>query len=385
MRGSAICLATVLLLVAATAAGAGKPLSKDEVIQLLTTGVESRVVALVHEYGVDFGVDDAAERDVRAAGGGDKLIAAIREEAAKEAKKRLGLGDTFLQAGDLDGAAAQYSQALRFDPKNAGAHVGMGKVLERRGDTDAALAQYQEAIKAKPDSGAAYNALGAFWEKKGEQKKALETYRSGLEAEPENAEVKANYLRLTAEAAKCPDYDSCLKASIGALWARRWDETLSYAEALTRLAPGRGEAWTLIGWVYFEKGDYERAFAMLDKGLSLGAGVSTTVCRDRFGGCERGTFTLGNKDLSFSNTRNERIFSAPLSEVTSKPAALYYKGTAAYAMLTVAGKNYRLYLIPSAVECQIDLAVICPEPGFTQQKVFANYVHHAIQRVSSGH
>jgi formylglycine-generating enzyme required for sulfatase activity len=200
MKRAILCLASLLLL-EALAAGAGKALSKDEVIQLLTTGAEARVITLVRQYGIDFGVDDAVEREVRAAGGGDKLIAALREEAAKEAKKHLALGDTFLQAGDLDGAAAQYGQALHFDSKNAGAHIGMGKVHEQRGDTAAALAEYQEAIRFRPDSSAAYNALGAFWEKKGEQKKALEAYRSGLEAEPENAELKANYIRAAAKPA----------------------------------------------------------------------------------------------------------------------------------------------------------------------------------------
>jgi formylglycine-generating enzyme required for sulfatase activity len=200
MKRAILCLASLLLL-EALAAGAGKALSKDEVIQLLTTGAEARVITLVRQYGIDFGVDEAAEREVRAAGGGDKLIAALREEAAKEAKKHLALGDTFLQASDLDGAAAQYGQALRFDSKNAGAHLGMGKVHEQRGDTAAALAEYQEAITAKPDSGAAYNAMGKLWEEKGERQKALAAYRSGLEAEPENAELKANYIRAAAKPA----------------------------------------------------------------------------------------------------------------------------------------------------------------------------------------
>ncbi|MDP9263598.1 MAG: tetratricopeptide repeat protein, partial [Acidobacteriota bacterium] len=199
MKRRLLCLLLCLSLLA-LAGNPGKALSKDEVLQLLASGgAELRVITLVHQYGIDFGVDDAVERDVRAAGAGDKVVTALREEAAKEAKRHLALGDTFLQAGDLDGATAQYGQALHFDSKNAGAHIGMGKVREQRGETEAALAEYQEAIKAKPDSGAAYNAMGKLWEAKGERQKALEAYRSGLEAEPEDAELKANYIRVAAK------------------------------------------------------------------------------------------------------------------------------------------------------------------------------------------
>ena len=191
-----------LLLLGAMAGGAGKPLSKDEVIQLLTTGVELRVITLVHQYGIDFEPDEAAVKELRAAGGTERLFAALREEADKEARKRLALGDTFLQAGDLDGAETQFRQALHFDSRNADAHLGLGKVREQRGQTEAALAEYQEAIKARPDSGAAYNAVGQLYEKQGEPQKALEAYRSGLETEPQNAGLKANYIRLAAERAR---------------------------------------------------------------------------------------------------------------------------------------------------------------------------------------
>lgn len=182
----------------------------------------------------------------------------------------------------------------------------------------------------------------------------------------------------------CPDYESCLRESVSAFRAQQWDECLTYSRAASALAPERGEAWAMIGAAYFEEGDYSEAWRMSDKALLLGAGIGAAVCRERFMGCERGTFILSSKEVALINSKKEKVFSVLPSEVTSRPATLYSQASAAYAWLTVGGKDYRLYPIPEAVQCQIDLAVVCPEPGFTQQKVFANYVDHAIRGLTSG-
>jgi murein DD-endopeptidase MepM/ murein hydrolase activator NlpD len=137
--------------------------------------------------------------------------------------------------------------------------------------------------------------------------------------------------------------------------------------------------------VYFELGQYNLSWEMLDKALRLGAPLGARVCRERsFRSCEQGVFMLSNKEASFTNAKKKQVFAAPPSEVESHPAERQSFSDAAYTWLKVDGKNYRLFLIPEAVQCQIGTAVVCTEPGFTQQKVFANYVHHAIEGLVSG-
>lgn len=188
-----------------------------------------------------------------------------------------------------------------------------------------------------------------------------------------------------ASAPICADYDSCLKSSLTAFQARQWDRSFSYSEEASRLAPERGEAYVMMAGVYFERGDYDKFYELADKGLSLGSVAAAKVCRERsLRPCEQGTLILSQKEVAFINARSENVFSAPPSQVISRQARLYTQGQAAYSWLTVGRNNYRLYPIPETVQCQIDLVPICPEPGFTQQKVFANYVHHAIQGLASG-
>jgi hypothetical protein len=80
------------------------------------------------------------------------------------------------------------------------------------------------------------------------------------------------------------------------------------------------------------------------------------------------------------------IFAAPPSGISSQGAQRHYRAPAANVPLKVAGKNYNFYYIPEAVECTYEEWDIpaCPEPGYTQQKVYANYVHHAIQDIKAG-
>lgn len=183
----------------------------------------------------------------------------------------------------------------------------------------------------------------------------------------------------------CPDYDSCLKGGSDFFKAHRWDESLAYFEEAARIEPGRGDAWVGVGGVYLEMGRYSESWSATDKGLQLGATVGARVCRERtLRPCQKGTFLLSSKQVTLIDSKGQKVFSAPPSEVTSQEALRLSFIDAAYSRLKISGKNYSLYLIPEAVRCKVNSAVECPEPGFTQQKVFANYVHHALTEIKSG-
>lgn len=183
----------------------------------------------------------------------------------------------------------------------------------------------------------------------------------------------------------CDDYTSCLNGGVTAFNAHRWDESLAYFEEAARIEPGRGDAWVGVGGVYLEMGRYSEAWSVTDKGLQLGATVGAHVCRERtLRPCQKGTFLLSRKQVTFIDSKGQKVFSAPLSEVTSQEALRLSFIDAAYSRLKISGKNYSLYLIPEAVRCKVNSVVECPEPGFTQQKVFANYVHHVTQELASG-
>ncbi len=82
---SAATLALVLMAeVRATAAQNAKPLSEQEVIELLKGGVASpHVASIVDDRGIDFDFTEDIERSVRNAGGGSDVVSALRRASER--------------------------------------------------------------------------------------------------------------------------------------------------------------------------------------------------------------------------------------------------------------------------------------------------------------
>jgi tetratricopeptide (TPR) repeat protein len=58
--------------------------------------------------------------------------------------------------GDLDGAMADYNQAIQLNPKYAGPYNNRGVAKFKKGDLGGAIADYNQAIQLNPKYGLAY-------------------------------------------------------------------------------------------------------------------------------------------------------------------------------------------------------------------------------------
>ena len=65
-------------------------------------------------------------------------------------------GDALTEKGDLAGALADYTEAIRLKPDYIYAYTRRGHVLKEKGDLAGALADYTDAIRLKPDDVDAY-------------------------------------------------------------------------------------------------------------------------------------------------------------------------------------------------------------------------------------
>ena len=188
-------------------------------------------------------------------------------------------------------------------------------------------------------------------------------------------------------ASVCGDYDSCMKGAAVSLELSKWPEALAKFQEASRLNVSAGEAWAGIGNAYFQMGRYDDATRMWDKGLQLGATLSTPVCHAGMACGDTGDFLLSMKEVSFVNKKGQKEFAAAPSALTSEvgsPSALFGNGQifAYYVQLRFSGRNYRFYYGPKSVQCRSNY--ICPEPGLTQQKEFANYVHETLIKMAAG-
>jgi tetratricopeptide (TPR) repeat protein len=164
---------------------------------------------------------------------------------------RTNLGVSLAKKKNLDGAIAEYREALRLDPMFANALTSWGIALRRKGDLDGALAKYEEAIKIDPKSAWAHATLGDALARKGDLKGASTQYKEAIRLDPEDT---ASYLH---------DWGRALSRKGDA------DGALAKYEEAIKIDPNHARAHTSRGVLLWEKGEGDAAMAELLEGVRL--------------------------------------------------------------------------------------------------------------------
>ena len=91
-----------------------------------------------------------------------------------------------LRMVSIDKAIADYTEAIRLNPKDAKAYYNRGLVYVKKGDHDKAIADFTEAILLNPKDAEAYYNRGGAYGKKGEHDKAITDYTAAIRINPKN-------------------------------------------------------------------------------------------------------------------------------------------------------------------------------------------------------
>jgi tetratricopeptide (TPR) repeat protein len=154
------------------------------------------------------------------------------------------------QKWNLDGAVAEYKEALRIDPTYASAHNALGIILDLKGDTSGALAEYKEAHRIDPKNGFTRFNLSQALRARGDLDGALAVYKEGVRLDPNNA---WEHLQLGQELRFHGDPNGIIA---------------EYQEAI-RLDPKYGAAHGMLGEALRHKGDLDGAIAHLKEAIQL--------------------------------------------------------------------------------------------------------------------
>ncbi len=201
--------------------------------------------------------------------------------AAEEIARR---GNQRYEKGDYSGAIADYTEALRATPWNAGLYYNRGNARYALGDAEGALADFTESIRIDPRNADAFNHRGVMRSITGDAKGAMEDFDEALRLNPRFAKALNNRANVKQglgdpegamadynEAANCdPDYAPTFR-NRGDLLLDRGDSDAAiadFSEAL-RLDPRFVEALNGRGHARTSKGDYDGALVDFDEALRL--------------------------------------------------------------------------------------------------------------------
>jgi tetratricopeptide (TPR) repeat protein/predicted Ser/Thr protein kinase len=102
-------------------------------------------------------------------------------------------GTARMAKGDLDGAMADYTRALELDPKQVNAWNNRGIARKDKGDLDGAIEDYTRALELDPKYAPAWNNRGKAHQKMGDVDRAFRDFTRALELDPKDARFWCNF------------------------------------------------------------------------------------------------------------------------------------------------------------------------------------------------
>ena len=112
--------------------------------------------------------------------------------APGDAKAHLGRGWAYANKGDPDDAIADYTTAIRLDPKGACRLREPRAVYADKGELDNAIADYTDAARLDPADAKAYYGRALVYDDEGDFDNAIEDYTTAIRLDPKSASAYQN-------------------------------------------------------------------------------------------------------------------------------------------------------------------------------------------------
>jgi len=195
---------------------------------------------------------------------------------------------------DYDKAIADYTQAIRIDPKFATAYSNRGSAHGMKGEYDKAIADYSKAIELNPGIMYLYLNRGSAYFDKGDYDMAMADYNLQLRIDPNlayaytgrgNVYQKRNDLdRAMIEHNRAILLDPNFAVAYlnrGVVYDEKGDLDHAIADfnQAIQLDPNSAEAYTNRGIVYQKKGDADKAMADFNQAIRLNPNYALAYTR----------------------------------------------------------------------------------------------------------
>jgi tetratricopeptide (TPR) repeat protein len=99
-------------------------------------------------------------------------------------------GNANVQSNDHDGAIANYTEALKLDPRLIYALIARGAAYYSKGDYQSAVDDYSRTLELEPNDAGVFNSRGNAYRQMGNYQMAVADYEAALRIDPNNAEAR---------------------------------------------------------------------------------------------------------------------------------------------------------------------------------------------------
>ena len=229
-----------------------------------------------------------------AAGDGEGAIARFNDALGQASEPSSSLnhsvvyffrGVTYLFRGDSDHALADFSQAIKLQPKLVEAYVNRSSIYIDKGDYSQSLADSNQALQLKPDLPVGYNNRGLFYLHTKDYDRAIADFSQTLKLLVSTDSSKKVRLdgsqlgRINRISSDVPvfsfivtelsDYIVYVNRGNAYMLKGDYDRALTDFNDAIKLQPNHGAAYLNRAVVYFTKQDYDRALVDHNKTIKL--------------------------------------------------------------------------------------------------------------------
>ena len=193
----------------------------------------------------------------------------VAEDSAFYTSAMMQMAFLYEETEQPDKTKALFDRLLEEEPDNIELLLYAGSFLERQEQYKQAEALYLRGIEIEPRNVDLLFRLGVVYDKTGRKEAVIKQMKDILEIAPDDANA-LNYLGYTY-------------ADMGI----NLDEARQLIEKALQIEPDNGYITDSLGWVYYQKGDYDKAIALLIRAVELNlprkkAGIKSTI---RFRNC----------------------------------------------------------------------------------------------------
>jgi len=167
-------------------------------------------------------------------------------------KARINLGNIFLGNKDLAEAEKIYRSAISLDEKDVSPRLNLGVVYYEKGEFEKAKVEWDKLLKMDPENPRVLSVMGSAYLEKKRFDEAIEIFRRMRQLQPKNGSVANTLGYLLADQNRELDFAKQL-----------------IEEALELDKPNRATYLDSLAWVYFRKGEIEKAREIQEKSLKI--------------------------------------------------------------------------------------------------------------------